>query len=53
MVDAFNRDMPYDEFILLQIAGDVLTPDDPLAVIASGFLVMGPYDLTTYTDGRR
>jgi hypothetical protein len=51
LVEALNRDMPYDEFVRLQIAGDVLRPNDPLAVIPSGFLVMGPYDLTAYTDG--
>jgi hypothetical protein len=28
----------------MQIAGDVLFPDDPTAVIATGFLVAGPYD---------
>jgi len=49
VVDALNTDLPYDEFVRLQIAGDVLRPDDPLAVIASGFLVMGPYDYTVYT----
>jgi len=48
---AFNSDLPYDDFIRWQIAGDVLRPDDPLAVIASGFLVVGPYDLTAYTTG--
>jgi len=51
VVEAFNADLPYDEFVRLQIAGDVLRPDDPLAVVASGFLVVGPYDLTAYTDG--
>jgi len=51
VVEAFNADVPYDEFVRLQIAGDVLRPDDPLAVVASGFLVAGPYDLTAYTDG--
>ena len=51
VVEAFNSDLPYDEFIRWQIAGDVLAPDNPLAVAASGFLVMGPYDLTSYTDG--
>jgi uncharacterized protein DUF1549/uncharacterized protein DUF1553/cytochrome c len=51
VVEALNTDMPYDEFVRLQLAGDVLRPDDPLAVVASGFLVMGPYDLTAYTDG--
>ena len=44
IVNAFNRDMPYDEFVRLQLAGDVLRPDDPEAVIATGFLVAGAYD---------
>ena len=51
VVEAFNSDLPYDEFIRWQIAGDVLHPGDPLAVIASGFLVVGPYDLTAHTTG--
>ena len=51
VVEAFNSDLPYDDFIRWQIAGDVLRPDDPLAVVASGFLVMGPYDLTAYKNG--
>lgn len=51
VVEAFNSDMPYDEFVRWQIAGDVLRPDDPFAVVASGFLVIGPYDLTAYTNG--
>ena len=51
VVEAFNADLPYDDFIRWQIAGDVLRPDDPLAVIATGFLVVGPYDLTAYTTG--
>ncbi|MBI1900428.1 MAG: DUF1553 domain-containing protein [Planctomycetia bacterium] len=51
VVEALNSDLPYDDFIRWQIAGDVLLPDDPMAVVASGFLVMGPYDLTSYTNG--
>ncbi len=51
VVEAFNSDMPYDDFVRWQIAGDVLRPDDPLAVIASGFLAIGPYDLTAYNNG--
>ena len=51
VVEAFNSDLPYDDFIRWQIAGDVLQPDDPLAVIASGFLTVGPYDLTAYNNG--
>ena len=44
VVWAFNQDLPYDEFIRLQVAGDVLHPDDPRAVIATGFLVAAPWD---------
>lgn len=44
VVNAFNRDMPYDEFVRLQLAGDVLKSDDPEAIIATGFLVAGAYD---------
>ena len=44
VVDALNRDRPYDEFARLQLAGDVIRPDDPSAVEATGFLVAGAYD---------
>jgi hypothetical protein len=43
VIKAFNQDMPYDEFIRLQIAGDHLKPGDFAAVSATGFLVAGPY----------
>jgi hypothetical protein len=51
VVEALHSDLPYNDFVRWQLAGDVLRPDDPLAVIASGFLVLGPYDLTAYTNG--
>ncbi|MFN0018239.1 MAG: DUF1553 domain-containing protein [Pirellulaceae bacterium] len=44
VIEALNRDLPYDEFARLQIAGDVLRPDDPAAVTATGFLVGGSHD---------
>lgn len=44
VVMALNQDLPYDEFIKRQIAGDVLAPHDPLSVVATGFLVAAPYD---------
>ena len=44
VIRALNRDLPYNEFARLQIAGDVLAPDDPESVIATGFLVAGAYD---------
>ncbi|MDA1049483.1 MAG: DUF1553 domain-containing protein [Planctomycetota bacterium] len=44
LIDAFNSDLPYDEFARQQLAGDVLAPDNPAARIATGFLVAGAYD---------
>ncbi len=44
VVDALNRDLPYDEFARLQVAGDALNPKDPGAIEATGFLVAGAYD---------
>ena len=44
VIRAFNADMPYDHFLRDQIAGDVLRPDDPDAVAATGFLAAGPWD---------
>jgi len=46
VIDALNRDMPYDEFVRLQLAGDVLFPDDVNAIAATGFLVAGPHNTT-------
>jgi hypothetical protein len=44
VVDALNQDLPYHEFARLQIAGDVLRPNDLDATIATGFLTAGAYD---------
>ena len=44
VVEALNADMPYDEFVSLQIAGDVLLPGSDEGIIATGFLVAGAYD---------
>ncbi|MDX1925329.1 MAG: PSD1 and planctomycete cytochrome C domain-containing protein [Pirellulaceae bacterium] len=46
VIRAFNGDKPYDQFIREQIAGDEIAPDDPEAIIATGFLRMGPWELT-------
>src|SRR5262249_35072097 len=43
VIGAFNGDMPYDQFIRMQLAGDKLLPDDYRAASASGFLVAGPF----------
>ncbi len=43
VIRAINNDLPYDQFVRMQLAGDQLQPDDYLAASASGFLVAGPY----------
>ncbi|HTU89506.1 MAG TPA: PSD1 and planctomycete cytochrome C domain-containing protein, partial [Gemmataceae bacterium] len=49
VVQAFNDDMPYDRFIIEQIAGDLLKDGDPVARHAAlGFFALGPH---YYQDG--
>src|SRR5581483_3106215 len=43
VIKSFNQDMRYDQFVSLQLAGDLLQPGDFSAVSATGFLVAGPY----------
>ncbi len=43
VIRAINGDMPYSEFVRMQIAGDKLLPDDYRGAAATGFLVAGPY----------
>ncbi len=49
VIDSFNADKPYDEFLTEQIAGDLLHSDSPEEraenLIATGFLAMGPKSL--------
>jgi mono/diheme cytochrome c family protein len=42
VVAAFNQDKPYDQFIREQIAGDEIAPDSKEALIATGYLRLGP-----------
>ena len=37
VVDAFNRDLPFDQFVVRQIAGDLLPDADDASRIATGF----------------
>ena len=46
VINALNQDMPYDEFVRMQLAGDMLHPDDFNAAAATGFLVAGPHNTT-------
>lgn len=46
VVDAFNQDLPYDQFIINQIAGDLIAPKEPdginiPGIVATGMLAIG------------
>ena len=43
LIKAFNADLPYDQFVQWQIAGDELQPNEPLAWMATGFLGAGAF----------
>jgi hypothetical protein len=50
VVDAFNRDMPYDRFIIDQLAGDLIPSTDPNpgainveGLVATGLLALGEW----------
>jgi hypothetical protein len=42
VIRAFNDDTPYDRFVQEQIAGDELFPDDPEAVLGTGYTLLWP-----------
>lgn len=52
VIDAFNRDLPYDRFLTEQLAGDLLPAKDDAErarlYIATGFLAMGAKGLTEF-----
>jgi hypothetical protein len=45
VVNALNADLPYDRFLMLQIAGDDLAPGNRDALIATGFCRCGPREV--------
>jgi hypothetical protein len=44
VVDAFNSDKPYDQFIREQLAGDEVDPTSATAMTATGFYRLGIWD---------
>ena len=51
VVSALNHDLPYDQFLVAQIAGDQLaTREDPWPMAAQGFLTLGRRFLNNETD---
>jgi Protein of unknown function (DUF1549)/Protein of unknown function (DUF1553)/Planctomycete cytochrome C len=43
VIKAFNQDLPFDTFVRWQIAGDEIEPNNPLALMATGFLAAGTH----------
>jgi hypothetical protein len=43
VIEALNQDMPYDQFVRWQLAGDEFEPENPLALKATGFLGAGVF----------
>jgi len=43
LIRALNADLPYDKFVQWQLAGDELAPENPLAMMATGFLGAGAF----------
>jgi cytochrome c553 len=57
LIDAFNRDMPYDLFLKAQIAADLLPdqPDETKLLPGLGLFGLGPWytgDCVVYSDSR-
>ena len=51
VIQAFNDDLPYDEFVRMQLAGDVLHPGDPAGLVAAQYLVTAPHDMLGLSQG--
>ena len=49
VIKALNQNLPFDEFVKWQVAGDILRPEDSLAVSLTGFLSAG--STVTNVDG--
>lgn len=52
VIRAFNQDKPFDQFVIEQVAGDEWNPEDPEAILATGFLRMGPWEHTSMSVAR-
>ena len=51
VVDAFNRDLPYTDFLSKQIAGDLLQPEDPARIDADGLVATGFLAIADFVPG--
>jgi hypothetical protein len=44
LIRSFNEDKPYSRFVEEQLAGDILYPNDPQGIVATGMIAAGPWD---------
>jgi len=44
VIRSLNTDKPYDRFVQEQIAGDEIAPEDPEALVATGYYRLGIYE---------
>lgn len=51
VVEAFNRDLPYTEFIRYQIAGDLLPPSRPGGINKEGLVATGLLAIADFVPG--
>jgi hypothetical protein len=52
VIHSLNSDTPYSRFIQEQVAGDVLFPQDPGGIVATGFIAAGPWDFVGHVELR-
>ena len=51
VVKSFNEDLPYDQFVRLQVAGDLIPMDDPELINTDGFTATGIWGLAHLVEG--
>lgn len=51
VVASFNRDLPYDQFIRQQVAGDLMQPNDPTRIDADAFVATGLLAIADFVPG--
>jgi hypothetical protein len=51
VVNAFNQDLPYNQFVREQIAGDLLQPKDPERIDTNGIIATGLYAIGNWGNG--
>ena len=52
LIDRFNADIDFGQFVQEQVAGDILAPEDPWSIVGTGFLAAGPWDESSLRDIR-